>query len=279
MPMRTAKDFGEIPSYHHYPETKHCLHCGGKLERSHPVWSKTIIAFEGIARVTNWGYRCVNRETGCPKPDHVYRSAMADGLALKGYNYGLDVIVFVGQQHFESHQTVGEIHQALQQEGIPISERRVTDYIGDYEVLLKCVQGVKLADRREVIQGNGGVVLAIDGVQPQKGKPTLYIFRDASSGTRFHAASLWHNDTDSLVKEMRVVDQLLHELNVPLLGVVSDDQDAIRLGVTQVWPDVLHQLCHLHFLKAVQKPIYDEDSFLSKELKKGAVASVPLSAK
>jgi hypothetical protein len=204
---------------------------------------------------------------------------MADGLALKGYNYGLDVIVFVGQQHFESHQTVGEIHQALQQEGIPISERRVTDYIGDYEVLLKCVQGAKLADRREVMRGNGGVVLAIDGVQPQKGKPTLYIFRDALSGTRFHAASLWHNDTDSLMEEMRVVDQLLHELDVPLLGVVSDDQDAIRLGVAQVWPDVLHQLCHLHFLKAVQKPIYDEDSSLSKELKKGAVASVPLSAK
>ena len=277
--MRTAKDFGDIPSYHHYPEMKHCLYCDGKLERSHPVWSKTIIVFGEIAQVTNWGYRCVNRKTSCPKPEHVYRSATADGLTLKGYNYGLDVIVFVGQQHFESHQTVGEIHQALQHEGIPISERRVTDYIGDYEVLLKCAQGAKLAERREVIQANGGVVLAIDGVQPQKGKPTLYIFRDALSGIRFHAASLWHNDTDSLVEEMRVVAKLLYELDVPLLGVVSDDQHAIRQGVAQVWPDIPHQLCHLHFLKAVQKPIYDEDSSLSKELKKGGVASVPLSAK
>jgi hypothetical protein len=204
---------------------------------------------------------------------------MADGLTLKGYNYGLDVIVFVGQQHFENHQTVGEIHQALQDEGIPISERRVTDYIGDYEVLLKCAQGAKLAEHREVIQTNGGVVLTIDGVQPQKGKPTLYIFRDALSGTRFHAASLWHNDTDSLVAEMQVVDKLLHELDVPLLGVVSDDQNAIRLGVAQVWPAVLHQLCHLHFLKAVQKPIYDEDSSLSQELKKGGVGSVLLNVK
>jgi hypothetical protein len=204
---------------------------------------------------------------------------MADGLALKGYNFGLDVIVFVGQRHFEDHQTVGEIHQALRNEGIPISERRVTDYIGDYEVLLKCAQGAKLAERREVIQGNGGAVLSIDGVQPQKGKPTLYIFRDALSGTRFHAASLWHQDTDSLVEEMKVVDKLLHELDVPLLGIVSDDQDAIRLGVARVWPDVLHQLCHLHFLKAVQKPVYDEDSSLSKELKKGGVGSAPSSEK
>jgi hypothetical protein len=38
------------------------LHCGGELERSHPVWSKTIIVLGEIARVTNWGYRCVNRD-------------------------------------------------------------------------------------------------------------------------------------------------------------------------------------------------------------------------
>jgi hypothetical protein len=200
-------------------------------------------------------------------------------LALKGYNFGLDVVVFVGQRHFEDHQTVGEIHQALQDEKIPISERRVTDYVGDYEVLLKCAQGAKLAARRDLIKANGGVVLAIDGVQPQKGKPTLYIFRDALSGTRFHAASLWHNDTDSLVAEMKVVDQLLHELEVPVLGIVSDDQSAIREGVAQIWPDVLHHLCHLHFLKAVQKPVYDEDSSLSQELKKGGVGSAPSSGK
>jgi len=279
MTMRTAKDFGDIPSYHYYPEVERCLSCDGELERSHPVWSKTIITFGEIAQVTNWGYRCVNRETSCPKPKQVYRLAMADGLALKGYNFGLDVIVFVGQRHFANHQTVGEIHKALRNEGIPISERRVTDYIGDYEVLLKCAQGTKLAEQRDVIQANGGVVLTIDGVQPQKGKPTLYIFRDALSGTRFHAASLWHNDTDSLVAEMTVVDKLLEELDVPLLGVVSDDQSAIRLGVTRVWPDVLHHLCHLHFLKAVQKPVYDEDRSLSQELKKKGVVSVPSSEK
>lgn len=277
--MRKAKDFGDIPSHHYYPETKQCLYCGGELERSHPVWSKTIIVLGEIAQVTNWGYRCVNRDTTCPKPKQVYRSALADGLALKGYNYGLDVIVFVGQQRFDEHRTVGEIHQALQEQGVPVSERRVTDYIGDYEVLLKCAQGAKLAEHREAIIANGGVVLTIDGVQPQKGKPTLYIFRDALSGARLHAASLWHNDTDSLVAEMKVVDQLLQELRVPLLGVISDSQDAIRLGVAQVWPDAFHQLCHYHFLKAVQKPVYDEDSSLSKELKKGGVVSVPLNAK
>lgn len=271
--MKTAKDYGEIPSYHYYPEVTQCPSCGGELERSHPVWSKTIVSLGEVARVTNWGYRCVNRHTTCPRPEAVYRSAMAEGLALKGYTFGLDVVVFVGHQRFGEHRSLGEIHAALLEQEVAISERRVSDYMGDYEVLLKCAQGGKLETQREQLLAQGGVVLAIDGVQPEKGKATLYLFRDALSGVRLHAVSLLHNDTARLVAEMKVVDRLLWELDVPLLGVVSDDQAAIRQGVAQVWPEVPHQLCHLHFLKAVQKPIYAADSSLARELKKGGVLS------
>ena len=271
--MKVARDYGKIPSYHHYPEIKRCPHCGGELERSHPAWSKVIVSLAEVAQVTNWGYRCVNRETTCPQPDKVYRSVLADGLALKNYTFGLDVIVFVGQQRFGEYRSLSEIHQALESRGVSISERRVTDYMGEYEVLLKCAQGAKLAASREQLLANGGVVLAIDGVQPEKGKPTLYIFRDALSGVRLHAVSLLHNDT----AEMVVVASLLKKLKIPLQGVVSDDQRALLRGVAEVWPGVLHHLCHLHFLKAVQRPIREADSSLAKELKKGGVASARLS--
>lgn len=277
--MKVAKDYGEIPSYHHYPEVERCPYCGGALERSHPVWSKVIVTLEEVAQVTNWGYRCVNRATTCPKPDAVYRSVRADGLALKNYTFGLDVIVFIGQQRFGEHRSLSEIHQALESRGVSISERRVTDYMGEYEVLLKCGQGAKLAGYREQLIANGGIVLAIDGVQPEKGKATLYIFRDALSGARLHAVSLLPNDTASLKAEMQVVAAVLQELGVPVQGVVSDDQRAILQGVAEVWPGVLHQWCHLHFLKAVQRPLREQDSSLAKELKKGGVASGRLSVR
>lgn len=277
--MNVAKAYGEIPSYHYTPELTGCPYCGSELERSHPAWAKTIVSLEEIAKVTNWGYRCVNRDTTCPRPEMVYRSGIADGLALKGYTFGLDVIVFVGQQRLQEKKTLGEIHEALQQEGVPISERRVADYIEEYQILLKCAQGAKLEAYRASIEANGGVVLAIDGAQPEKGKETLYLFRDVLTGARLHAASLWHNDTDSLVAEMEVVQALLEEMEVTVLGVISDDQDAIRCGVAQVWSDVPHQRCQLHFLKAVQKPIYEADRSLAKELKKGAGASVTSSGR
>jgi len=84
---------------------------------------------------------------------------------------------------------------------------------------------------------------------------------------------------DSLKAEMEVVDGLLKELGIPLQGVVSDDQRAFLRGVAEVWPGVLHHLCHLHFLKAVQRPIRENDSSLAKELKKGGVASARLSVR
>lgn len=272
--MNTTKDYGEIPSYHYTPELDGCPYCGGELERSHPAWAKTIVSIGEIAQVTNWGYRCVNRETMCPQPEMVYRSGVADGLALKGYTFGLDVIVYVGQQRFREKKTLGEIHAALRGEGVPISERRVADYIEEYQILLKCAHGAKLEEYREQILANGGIVLGIDGAQPEKGKETLYIFRDVLTGARLHAVSLWHNDTGSLVAEMEVVQDIVDELGISVLGIISDDQDAIRRAVAQVWPGIPHQRCHLHFLKAVQKPIYAVDSSLAKELKKGVEASV-----
>ena len=85
---------------------------------------------------------------------------------------------------------------------------------------------------------------------------------------RLHAVSLLHNDTESLKAEMEVVDEKLQALEIPVQGAISDNQKAIRDAVAQVWPNVSHQLCQVHFLKAAQKLIREQDSSLAKELKK-----------
>ncbi len=263
--MRTAKKFGQIESYHFYPEICNCPDCSQPLSRSHAVWSKTITTMNETAKVSNWGYRC--RQESCSN-NLLYRSAQADGIALKGYNFGLDVIVFIGQQRFNQHRNLSEIHQQLKKKGVQISQRRVSDYINTYELLLKCSQPDKISAQREQIIEAGGVRLAIDGVQPEQGKEILYIFRDVMSGVRFHAAALLHHDHKSLAKEMRHVDRLLAELELPLRSIISDNQSGIVKGVALVWPNILHQLCQIHYLKAIAKPISQSDSTLAKNLKK-----------
>jgi len=38
-------------------------------------------------------------------------------------------------------------------------------------------------------------------------------------------------------------------LEVPIRGVISDEQHSIRNAVQAVLPDIPHQLCHFHYLR------------------------------
>jgi hypothetical protein len=176
----------------------------------------------------------------------------------------LDVIVYIGQQRLREKRTIPEIHQLLREKPIPISERAVEYLFDSYLVLSACSQGARIEKYRPEIEANGGVVLAIDGAKPEKGQPGLYIFRDNLSGCRLHAALLPSGDCDSIAQELNVVKNL----GLPVQAVISDDELATVAAVAGVYPDLPHGLCHIHFLKAAQKPIYAQDQQLAIELKK-----------
>ena len=55
---------------------------------------------------------------------------------------------------------------------------------------------------------------------------------------------------------------------LPVLGVVSDAQESIRLAVADVFPDVPHQLCHYHALREAAKPLWEADRHVLVEMKK-----------
>lgn len=57
-------------------------------------------------------------------------------------------------------------------------------------------------------------------------------------------------------------------VTVPVSGIISDGQQAIRKAVSSVFPTVPHQLCHFHYLREAAKPIYEADRHAKKELKK-----------
>ena len=107
-------------------------------------------------------------------------------------------------------------------------------------------------------------MLAIDGAKPEKGQPGLYLFRDALSGCRLHCAIVQSADQEPLSQELQVVK----EVGLEIQAVISDDERATIGEVADTLPDVPHGLCHIHFLKAVQKPVYEKDQKLAKELKR-----------
>ena len=238
-----------------------CWSCGGATWVAYHG-TRTVATLDGLVRLTLAVRRCIDRS--CERYLRPYRPEEEGAIALPHGEFGLDVIALVGALRYADHRSVPEIHRDLRGRGIPIAERTVTHLIERYEELL----ALRLADRprlRQRLTGQGAVVLALDGLQPDVGHEVLWVLRDCLSGEVLLARSLLSAtgaDLAGLLREVR------DGLPVPIRGVISDGQPSIRKAVAAALPGVPHQLCQVHYLREAAKPIYEADRHAKKELKK-----------
>ena len=165
---------------------------------------------------------------------------------------------------YAEHRSVPEIHRALVGRGLAVSERTVTNLLDRYDELL----AVALTDDRrlkKLLAGQGRVILAIDGLQPDVGHEVLWVIRDCLSGEVLLARSLLSARQQDLADLLRVVRDAV---GVPVVGAVSDGQHSIRQAIAAALPGVPHQLCQFHYLREAARPIYEADRHAKKELKK-----------
>lgn len=260
--MRTAKDKTNVPKRNYRPEMKRCPQCHWKLKRGSKLWHKYLVTMAGRFYVISQGYQCSNPH--CPEPTVVYRSQEAEGLSLPGGSYSLEVIVEVGYQRFWLQRTVAEIHTALK-ERLPISERQILNLLAHFLALLRAGQPAKVVKLQAQWQKLGGLVLAIDGMQPEKGNPALYVVREAQLDVTLRAEILATGDHQTIAAELL---EPIKAWGLPVKGVISDAQESIHLAVNQVWPGKPHQNCQFHCLKEAGQPTYEADRALKTHLKK-----------
>ncbi len=115
-----------------------------------------------------------------------------------------------------------------------------------------------------MLQGQGGVILALDGLQPDVGHEVLWVVRDCLSGEVLLARSLLSARAVDLAPLLREVAGVV---GVPVLGVISDGQTSIRRAVAAALPGVPHQLCQFHFLREAAHPVFEADRHAKVELK------------
>jgi hypothetical protein len=89
------------------------------------------------------------------------------------------------------------------------------------------------AQLRARLRPQGGVILAVDGLQPDVGHEVLWVVRDVVSGEPLLARSLFGATADDLVPLLEEVRRVLTgsaraEEQIPLRGVISDGQVSIR---------------------------------------------------
>jgi len=243
------------------PQRQNCPACGQRMWLDYTN-HRTLVTLAGCTRLNLAIRRCHHQ--GCCRHLRPYRPESEGRFALPHHEFGLDVIALVGTLRYAEHRSVPEIHSALLGRDVGVSQRTVTNLLDRYDELL----AVALSDDRrlkKLLAGQGRVLLAIDGLQPDVGHEVLWVLRDCLSGEVLLAKSLLSARQEDLAA---LLAQVRDAVGVPIVGAVSDGQHSIRKAIAKALPGVPHQLCQFHYLREAARPIYEADRHAKKELKK-----------
>jgi len=194
-------------------------------------------------------------------------------ISLPFSTYGLDVLAFIGWQHEHEHRQLVEIQRELNGRGVMVSERNVGRLYRQFLALLDGMND-KARQRLATAAGqHGGLVWAIDALQPEGCGTALYVLYEALSGTPVSAIQLDHPTAE----ELSVWLKPYQKLPFPLLATLSDGEEAIIAAMKTTWPAAPHQRCQAHFLSNLAEPVLAVDTQLRKHMQEdlGGLPPVP----
>jgi len=181
----------------------------------------------------------------------------------------LDVVVLAGRLHLNEHQTVDEVHHELLKRleplGVHISRREVLYLFEAYCTLMRASSEAK--DDREwlaQVEQNGGIIVSVDGIQPDKGNETVYLVRDALTGRVLAAENVISSETAAIKALLAPVVAL----GVKVLGTISDAEVRELKALEELWPQVPHQVCQFHALRDAAKPAFLADKAVKTAIRK-----------
>src|SRR5213083_1296826 len=255
--MRHARSYPNVIRRWYRPVEHECLECHRTLREAVAVSRRTVITLEGVIKLNHAGYRCPDPQ--CVGHTRTYRSVEADALALPHFTYGLDIVLLVGRLRLREHQTVDEIHQEV------LARMEILYLFEAYCTLLRASSEAKDdVEWLAQVEKNGGIIVSVDGIQPEKGNETVYLVRDALTGRVLAAENVLSSETAVIKELLRPVVAL----DVKVLGTITDAQESELMAVEQLWPEVPHQVCQFHALRDASKPAFEADRKVKTAMRK-----------
>ena len=265
--MNHSRSYPKVIRRWYRPLEHECPECHRTLREAMTLTRRTVITLDGVIKLNHAGYRCPDAQ--CPGHQRTYRSPQADALALPYFTFGLDIVLLVGRLRLREQQTVDEMHQELltrlEPLGVNISQREMLYLFEAYCTLVRASSEAKddqpwLAQ----VEKNGGIIVSVDGIQPEKGNETVYLVRDALTGRVLCA----ENVTSSETAVMKALLAPVVALGVKVLGTISDAQESELKAVEDLWPEVPHQVCQFHVLRDASQRAFDADKAVKTAMRK-----------
>ena len=259
--MKKKKNRGEVEAVIFEAELGVCHHCGKDLSivQHRERWVET---FDGVLHIISKDRGCNNED--CPYYLMFYHRPIEEtSIAIKGREFGLDIIIYIGERYLQEHKSLPEIHKELKEEyGVDISEKTVCNLHQVYLALCHCVDadGERLQKK---LREQGGIVLGVDGVQFDDKNPVLYVLRDTLSGEILYSKRTILRGQEDLLPLLEKVK----ELDIPIIAIVTDKEQGLVPAIKTAFPDVPYQWCQYHFLKNLAIPLEDDLKELGESIR------------
>ena len=239
------------------PEDRDCPFCQRFMHlcdhRHHKVFT-----LSGPMHIVSKLAHCPDR--GCP--GHA-RTVSPDGelqLTMPWWLIGWDVFAWIGQRRFARHWSVPQIRtELIDGHGIILSDDSVARYTHRYQTMLAARQQDPqlLAEEYRDVED---LILAIDGLQPEKGHESLYVVRELRRRRVWFAEPLLSSAAGEVRRLIAQAREWAERLGLAVYLWVSDKQEAFVTGIQEEFPGVGHRYCQNHFLRDLAKPVLEADS-------------------
>lgn len=235
-----------------------CPLCSSPLKHEFNNGGRKVVTLKGVLWVVTNYYSCTNSKC---EMHEAFPAAYHSAMLRK--RFSLDVWAKIIQHHFKYHLNYSTIVGLMWDDWeVSISRSTVTSICQFFEMAGKQYTDEKVLKE---INLSGRIVLSLDGAQPVRKEPSLWVFSDRLTGNVLLAKNLDSAPSNVLEKLFEEIENLY---GVPIVAVISDKQKNIVNAVKRFNPDIPHAYCQYHFLNHVVEPIAAKDSFLKKKLQK-----------
>jgi hypothetical protein len=222
---------------------------------------KTVQTMDGAVFVAGKSKECTN--SSCRHFGKHYYATGVLKYSLPYSTYGLDVLAFIGWQHQHEHQQLVEIQRKLNQRGVEINESNVGKLYRQFLALLAGTIAHTQEKLAATAMEHGGLIWAIDALQPEGHGSLLYVLYEVLSGTPVSAIQLQQAQTQQLIEWL----QPYQELPYKVLATLSDGEKSIIAAMNSTWTNAPHQRCQAHFLNNLSDAVLPLDTKLRQQLK------------
>ena len=238
-------------------EEQWCQTCGGRL-RVCDHRHRRVFTLHGPLHVVCKLVHCPERV--CPAHSRTLSPEAETALAMPWWVLGWDVVCWLGHRRFARHWAVGQIRTELADTyQIHLSDDAIERYIHRYQQMLAARQH----DPHQLAAAYAdvdAVILAIDGLQPEKGHETLYVVRELARKRVWFAEALLSSAAAEVQQLLAQARSWADRLGKPVRLWISDKQEALVRGIAAEFPGVPHRYCANHFVRDVAQPVLDADS-------------------